>query len=99
SGESEYVRNISDDHKKNFQNNILNRTQEFTNTKDCWTTIHQLLFHSYLNFIPLPYLYLIYDVMKQHQYEYRPHYIRPLLIKIQKLYSQNSDNIVKITQD
>ena len=78
----------------NFSQFVLKRAESFTDERDRWIAIHQLLLHAYQNFVPLPYIYSIYEAMHQQDYEYRQHYMRPILIKLQRIYINNSQEML-----
>lgn len=77
---------VTNEQLNNFQQFVLKRAENFHEKKDRWLAIHQLLHHAYQNYIPLPYIYSIYDLMHSQNYEYRPHYMRPVLVKFQRIF-------------
>ncbi|CAF4973808.1 unnamed protein product [Rotaria sp. Silwood1] len=88
---------VTDEQLKNFHQYVLRRAENFTEKKDRWLAIHQLLYQAYQNYIPLPYIYAIYDTMHQQGYEYRQHYMRPLLVKFRRIFINNPQEIVNQT--
>lgn len=79
---------VTDKQLNHFQQTVLQRAEMFIESKDRWLAIHQLLHHAYQNYLPMPYIYSIYDSMHRLNYDYRPHYIRPILIKFQRIYQE-----------
>ncbi|CAF1058055.1 unnamed protein product [Rotaria sordida] len=85
---------VTDEQLKNFHQYVLKRAENFTDKKDRWLAIHQLLYQAYQNYIPLPYIYAIYDIMHQQGYEYRQHYMRPMLIKFRRIFINNTQEMI-----
>lgn len=77
---------VTNEQLNNFRRFVLKRAENFLEKNDRWLAIHQLLHHAYQNYIPLPYIYAIYDSMCLQNYEYRPHYMRPILVKLQRIF-------------
>ncbi|CAF1247619.1 unnamed protein product [Adineta steineri] len=88
---------VTDKQLNHFRQSILKRTENFVDRKDRWLAIHQLLYHAYQNNLPLPYIYATYDAMRQQNYEFRAHYIRPILVKLPRIYINNSKEITNQT--
>ncbi|CAF4301789.1 unnamed protein product, partial [Adineta steineri] len=88
---------VTDKQLNHFRQSILKRTENFIDKKDRWLAIHQLLYHAYQNNLPLPYIYATYDAMRQQNYEFRAHYIRPILAKLPRIYMNNSKEITNQT--
>jgi len=80
---------VTDEQLNNFRQFVLKRAENFIEKKDRWLAIHQLLHHAYQNYIPISYIYAIYDSMRLEDYEYRPHYMRPILVKFQRIFINN----------
>ena len=89
---------VSAEHLTHFRQHVLKRIEHFTEKKDRWLVVHQLLHHAYQNYIPLPYIYAIYDCLRAQDYEYRPHYMRPVLVKLQRIYSNDNAEMVNQTR-
>ena len=85
---------VSAAHLTHFRENVLKRIEHFPEKKDRWLVVHQLLHHAYQNYIPLAYIYAIYDCLRAHDYEYRPHYMRPVLVKLQRIYANDPTEMV-----
>lgn len=81
-----------------FRQHVLQRLEHFPDKKDRWLVVHQLLHHAYQNCIPLPYIYAIYDTLRQEGYEYRPHYMRPVLVKFQRIFAQKPQEMPEQTR-
>ena len=92
--EREYV---SDEQLNNFRQFVLKRAENFVEKKDRWLAVHQLVHHAYQNYIPLPYIYSIYDLMHQQNFEYRPHYMRPVLVKLRRIFINNPEEMTDQT--
>ncbi|CAF4265213.1 unnamed protein product [Rotaria sp. Silwood2] len=90
---------VTDEQLKHFHQYVLKRAENFTEKKDRWLAIHQLLYQSYQNYIPLPYIYAIYDTMRQQEFEYRQHYMRPILVKFRRIFINNPQEIVNQTRE
>ncbi|CAM4940877.1 unnamed protein product [Rotaria socialis] len=90
---------VSEEQLNNFHQYILKRAESFTEKKDRWLSIHQLLYQAYQNFIPLPYIYSIYDTMREQGFEYRQHYMRPLLVKFRRIYINNPKEMANQTRE
>ncbi len=84
---------VSIEQLKHFRQFVLKRAENFHEKKDRWLAIHQLLHHAYQNYIPLPYIYSIYDTMRLQNYEYRPHYMRPILVKLRRIFLNNPEEM------
>lgn len=89
---------VTKTHLNNFREHVLKRAESFTEKKDRWLAIHQLLYQAYQNCIPLPYIYSIYDTMREQGYEYRQHYMRPFLVKLHRLYINNPQEMANQTR-
>ncbi|CAF2111137.1 unnamed protein product [Rotaria magnacalcarata] len=90
---------VSEEQLNNFRRYVLKRAESFTEKKDRWLSIHQLLYQAYQNYIPLPYIYSIYDTMHEQGFEYRQHYMRPLLVKLRRMYINNPKEMVNQTRE
>lgn len=84
---------VSEDQLRSFRKNVIRHAENFLEKKDRWLAIHQLLHHAYQNYIPLPYIYAIYDAMRTQKYEYRPHYMRPILVKFRRIFVDQPNEI------
>ena len=89
---------VNDEQLNHFRQSVLKRAESFTEQKDRWLAVHQLLYHAYQNCIPLPYIYSIYDTMRAHNYEYRPHYMRPVLTSLRRIYADSSEEMANQTR-
>ncbi|UJR20772.1 hypothetical protein I4U23_023887 [Adineta vaga] len=88
---------VTDGQLNNFRQFVLKRAANFSEKKDRWLSIHQLLYHAYQSHLPLRYIYSIHDLMRQQNYAYRPHYIRPMLIKLQRIFVGNTQEMTNQT--
>ena len=90
---------VSDEQLTHFRETVLQRAENFLEKKDRWLAIHQLLHHAYQNYIPLPYVYAIYDSMHRQNYDYRPHYMRPILVKFRRIFVDNPEAMANETRN
>lgn len=89
---------VSDEQLTHFRESVLQRAENFLEKKDRWLAIHQLLHHAYQTYIPLPYIYAIYDAMHRQNYDYRPHYMRPMLVKFRRIFVDNPEAMTDETR-
>ena len=88
---------VNEDQITSFRTNVLRHAENFLDKKDRWLAIHQLLHHAYQNYIPLPYIYAIYDAMRTQKYDYRPHYMRPILVKFRRIFVDKPEEMSEET--
>lgn len=84
---------VNENDLREFREKVLQRVEFFSDDKDRWLVVHQLLHHAYQNLIPLAYIYEIYETMRLNEFEYRAHFMRPVLVKFSRIFVDKTNSM------